>query len=77
MKKLAILALSILFLAGCAKKEGPFGGHNEEWYSHHVSQACQQAKWCDNHPNGSDNSYSSTENCSNARLICANHGGNS
>lgn len=50
MKKVyKIIALGLaLGLAGCGDAhQGPYGGHNADWYAHHGKQASAEEKWCD------------------------------
>ena len=39
--------IAIFLLSGCARN-GPHGGHSENWYSEHPAQAKQELAWCHN-----------------------------
>ncbi|WP_367182327.1 EexN family lipoprotein [Acidithiobacillus sp.] len=70
MKKMFVLMFGVFLLVGCAKKEGPYGGHSGEWYKNHPTQSCKQKKWCSNHL--TDRSDLTAENCESASVACLN-----
>lgn len=39
------LAAVTMALAGCGS-DGPYGGHDEKWYQHHIKEAQKEMKWC-------------------------------
>jgi len=48
MKKLFLVALLPLFLAGCSANQGPGGDHSVSWYKKHTKAREAEIRWCGN-----------------------------